>query len=513
MSKPFAPAVKLPAVKPAHADFAAGKAVRADSLSANLAKFASLGLDTKSVPTVPKVPIAPKPTARVLPAVPAHTPSNAAPSRHTLTAFLTNFRVHAKGLAGPQALELLAEMVGQGISIRVLYDAESRDKNAPELPRKGFNYMSGVTRARVMLAASPRGFDYDQPYNVYCNGLVLDVPSWNVLALPPPAITKVYRNKEIIAGLDSLDIIPVKDGTTVTLYYWNDAWRIASKNGIDVGKYQWAGTRTYTEAVNEIATQYVDDFWGALDRSISYTIGFRHHDYHPLRKDEQKMWLVHACNTAAMNCALPRLVLVNPELGISVQTPMTRPKMSNADLLAWLVDQNRTSFDTFVAGGEPHYGYLLINSSNSGFALLLESELLRKVKSMVYSVAEHGANIAPVRRHEFMALRAYMSAANRDDFLRLFPQFAPSYAIFKKWFAILAAHVYAGLNGDKPPAATGVVESRLAAIGEGFASHIEKSYGKLNPHREQARGIINDFMMDVNYANMYFQAFNPDVAA
>ncbi|NBP78783.1 MAG: hypothetical protein EBU62_14995 [Proteobacteria bacterium] len=130
-----------------------------------------------------------------------------------------------------------------------------------------------------------------------------------------------------------------------TLYNWahpqlGPTWALATSNGYDVLPLRWMGPLTFAEVFLDIVTRMYPDFVAAtgarlritggvaglefdrLDPSHSFVIGFRHHDFHPLRADAERMWLIQASPPGA---TLP---------GIPLQTPLAPAGLANANAKA-----------------------------------------------------------------------------------------------------------------------------------------------------------------------------------
>jgi hypothetical protein len=158
-----------------------------------------------------------------------------------------------------------------------------------------------------------------------CNGAVIDARTWMPLAIPPRAFNPRHNAHIIDEWLSRsmFDIIPIPDGTVVTLYPWDPSsgspdsasragyWGIATCNGYDVSTLKWMGPLAYAEVfrrgveqypvfVSSVGLKLVDDqggqgpflFCADLDRTKCYTIGFRHHDFHPMKWDPMRMWQI-----------------------------------------------------------------------------------------------------------------------------------------------------------------------------------------------------------------------------
>ena len=151
------------------------------------------------------------------------------------------------------------------------------------------------------------------------SGLLFDSESWLPLATPPPAFKLRPATDAVNALLvaDAYDIIRVDDGTVVTLYKWNHpqhgkVWGMASNNGYDVSSLYWMGPMTYAEVFYDLAVRRYPEFvtqtgmgitrtgkstrltFTKLDPSFSYTVGFRHHNFHPVVEDPERMWSIQS---------------------------------------------------------------------------------------------------------------------------------------------------------------------------------------------------------------------------
>jgi hypothetical protein len=87
--------------------------------------------------------------------------------------------------------------------------------------------------------------DFDRELTRACNGVVFEYPSWRVLSVPTPMFNPRFRATDVSENMNSYSIYKIKDGTTVTMYYYNDQWCLSSTNGFDVSGYQWMGPSTY----------------------------------------------------------------------------------------------------------------------------------------------------------------------------------------------------------------------------------------------------------------------------
>jgi len=147
-----------------------------------------------------------------------------------------------------------------------------------------------------------------RPINVEANGLVLDGKTWNVLSYPIIKINPIVSTKVTSDSLKRgvYDITPIRDGTTVTLYFWNGVWYLSSSNGYDISTLKWMGSKTYAELLFDLFTRIYPDFvkttrvtlengrlnFGSLSKKYCYTFGFKHYDIHPRISEPESIWQI-----------------------------------------------------------------------------------------------------------------------------------------------------------------------------------------------------------------------------
>jgi hypothetical protein len=69
-----------------------------------------------------------------------------------------------------------------------------------------------------------------------------------------------------------------------------------------------------------VSANYPEFSFDKLDRSRAYTIGFRHNEFHPLKNDAPKMWLIQSCDLNAINSENPQLNFeYDTDIGIPAQ--------------------------------------------------------------------------------------------------------------------------------------------------------------------------------------------------
>jgi hypothetical protein len=226
------------------------------------------------------------------------------------------------------------------------------------------------------------------------------------------------------------------------LYYYGGGWVCSTKKGIAVDGLSWDGV-SYKQALTDVLTQNeikVEDFYGALNKSSSYTFGFKHPGRHPFREGECKIdkkqyqiWFVQSAELATGKV----------ERSISPVSKILPQEMIQIQNVRDLFRINFNAYTEFQASGKVDYGFLLRATSDdvpfNCRSLLLESKLLQKIRIYFYqSQYTEVSNILGISRRMYIVVRSYLKYTMRTHFITLFPQFKPAFAAIKKIIETLA---------------------------------------------------------------------------
>lgn len=293
-----------------------------------------------------------------------------------------------------------------------------------------------------------------------CNGVVIDTNTWRILALPPPQhVSSGIIGKKInyLLKKGTFDVIPIQDGTIVTLYSWEHPtegrkWAISSSRGYDVSSFTWSGPLTYAEILDDLFSRLYPEFkeqtgmkllrdgkkthlsFANLDHTRSYTIGFRHHNFHPLLKDPERIWQVHSANlscifpTISYQIGLPVIpfqrALQNVDGGITFDELVGTSKNSVDNAKKYIT--SKYSADDTSPQEKFVYGWLLRTRQPTKYPnFIIRSYLLNTVRRLIYKDIPRTLkqNVSPLHRLEFITLSQYFREDTRDYkiFTALFP--------------------------------------------------------------------------------------------
>ena len=451
---------------------------------------------------------------------------------------------------------------------------------------------------RIILSCDRRNTRVDAPLCAEANGAVIDARTWKHLVVPSRTFTPRPSAKDVDRGLSTpddspegvrlgtgvYDIIQVSDGTVVNLYCWDHPtkgpiWCLSSSNGYDVSHLKWMGAKTYAEIVYELLMKHPAfvaetgmtlerDYlcegdmrlaFAKLDRSRSYTIGFRHGNFHPMGADPAGIWNIQAADLASGTPLygpegsglphIPRQALYTRDVIIRLAKAGGRHGVGangTAIQVADLDHISRTALEdakAVIAGEAPtvpplpaelrdegvhvcpfNYGFILRsrNPEKTGVYsdILCESPLLRRVRQLVYQRPSRQVReeLDESSRLEYNALKAFLTTTNRDDFLALFPEFAPRFAIYQEFVdnvIHLVLHMYRQnvmAPSSRSPEDT-QPKTRTKTVARAMLTHILSYVKDFKAFHSDAQSIVHDFVVRPEYAVLYLRAIGQALAA
>ena len=371
-----------------------------------------------------------------------------------------------------------------------------------------------------------------------CNGIVVEVGSWRIVANPPSALNKVAPFREVDAHMSVYDVYPVDDGTILTLYHPQAGgdWALASHNGYDVSRYRWIGALTYAEIVFDLFMRLYPEFVAATGPSLangalafrslstarSYTFGFRHHNHHPLTVDPERIWQIQCSDTTQLD----PVVAADALPGIPQQQAWADAPGGLRALIASTADSLANAVARVAAGSGAalNYGYILRSrdSARTGALsnVLISSLLLTTVRRNVYDqrVRPTAATSAPRHpllgdeRLEFGAMRAFLAAGNmRSDFIALYPSWAPRFQVFDQFTKRVIAAIVHSLRQHSQGSASAepVMGEPMGEVVRALIKFIRKHEPTLTAFQANAAAIIRDYVINPEYALMFIRALAP----
>lgn len=397
------------------------------------------------------------------------------------------------------------------------------------------------TLGRVILTTHKNN-NINNKFTYQCNGVVLSTEkkdNWHIIAYPAPMFKSQYikSNLETVLDKDDVEIFYINDGTTITLYYWKDKWVMSSTNGYDISNYKWMGDKTYMELFNEVSTQYTKFSLSNLDIEKSYTVGFRHPNFHPLLNDSSRMWAIQS--TSVKDGAV--VVDCSSNFGLPDQLPVNEilSNLTGAEKLQTMLSINKSALNNYLSTSkkennqnknlksllnftekstyqEPliHYGFIVkrLNNTEQPTCIILESHLLRKIRQLFYNIPKKYNNgskmeINHTNRMKYCALRSFLDVSSKKLFISLFPQFGKEYILFTNTVNYIIDGIikhYKGLERKLYRFSSSLkVNNNIDILSLTFIGHID-NHEKLNSSSKYMQSIIHDYVVDPSYTDLYF---------
>lgn len=436
------------------------------------------------------------------------------------------------GLPPKDTLCRLQDILGDGVTLRYeVINVASNTASGTNTVKTRFSHVEGNKLSRVLLSTHKKTANLSEELYRQLNGIVLQYPTWKVLSVPSPIFNHRFSLKEVAKNIDKYEIYPIIDGTVVTLYWYENSWRLSTTNGYDVTNMRWLSNKTYMEAIKDLVKYYPTFSFERLNPACSYTIGFRHHDFQPLRSDQQKIWFIQSCNTSLLNNLVvtnvtvskivsqstsainditvkPMLIInTKDDIGIPVQVPLQFADRTH--LLATLQKHNEDALVEFSKSLDgdfvvsPHYGYFLRPKGAGLSDIIMESTLLNLIRKSLYNFPKKRnqgeSELTYENRLEYAKLRAYLSGTVKYPFITLFPQFKEDYERFDIIFRRIADRIIQILRrpGDKKNN-----DQRIEIVAQRFAATIKDS--QINVNGQDGLSIVMDLLADKRHLEFYF---------
>lgn len=355
----------------------------------------------------------------------------------------------------------------------------------------------------------------------YCNGCVIDTIEWKPLVVPPITFNK-RKNPETIESFYNqglYDVIKVIDGTVVTFYYFRNQWNISSSNSYDVSTFYWIGNMTYAEVIYDLFTrlyssvaekyglEFVDDRldFTQLSKSKCYTIGFRHHNFHPLKKDPERMWNIQHVNLTN------GYVSFNDGIKGLPNQPVINA-VSSMDQLNFI---NKTSISEATKENPTfNYGYIL-RSKNPSLtkeysSVILRSSLLKKIKKNIYEYPDNALKqcIDHTNRFEFISMKNFFNKAERNEMSQLYPQLLERFPLYSKCVDETVECSLAIVRNKQQPVFEPLkYQACIIALAYSLLGNVSK-FEALDPYHQDTESVLKDYYSSAEYSILFLNAIS-----
>lgn len=357
---------------------------------------------------------------------------------------------------------------------------ESRDKKRAEF--HNINKLNDIImHFRFALSTIRHKGNFHIPFVRHANGLMFIIyenPSvgrdsasltCQLLATPANEFNPKFNQGDIadlIRG-DYYDIYPIRDGTTINMYY--DPYYIDVANTVQLGEdsisqypvytrgrwvkttkhsfnldMSWRGYQ-YDKVVADVLRRYKDFDVEKLDKNKTYSIGFKHPAFHPflqprewdmdnfdlpLNSEENKGWVIEAWFIQSYDMKT-QVRNYQENIGLPLQERVT-DKVAFAQMLT----RSSTALADYIK--EPSrknvlLGFILRSRDEEETKnlsdILLESSLWLEIRKSIYHLPYMPDRILREKQEQnfknmiYLILESFLDIRKHNIFIRLFPQF------------------------------------------------------------------------------------------
>ena len=365
-----------------------------------------------------------------------------------------------------------------------------------------------------------------------CNGLVIDTRTLRALSVPVMALNYNPNEKIVNSFLEKnlYDIYKVEDGTIVTLYNWihpvnGITWSLSSNNGYDVSSLKWMGDLTYAEILMDLITRLYPEFitvtgmsliknaektilaFTNLNTKYCYTIGFRHHNFHPIKFDLEKIWQIQHTDVSGPLPVICEFTTINvglPIIPIQMPIDLVLPTMKKLQLL---VESSFVNATTSIVRDKVvtfKYGYILksknINETGIYSNILIESSLLSIIKRILYSPIARNAkeNITHLNKLDYMLMRSFLSIKYKNKAIALLPEYKFKFDAYEVFINSIVEKILTKKINN-------LSNEKLDIFIYNIYTSLNKIYNNYDIicNRPLTESIIRDFLFNPAYADMY----------
>lgn len=384
---------------------------------------------------------------------------------------ITALKTYISTLKKDTTVRQIMEDLGHGI--KVVYE--------PSVASEG----SG----RIMFTTQrfKRAADFKNPIVRECGGVILQYGTWEVLSVPPLPCNPRCRLNRVDAS--KYTVHEINDGTTITLYYYEKKWHIASTNGYSVGPLIWTGTKTYQEVLDEVLEEYTFK-WTELDANYCYTIGFRHPDYHPFNPNKEA-WIIQTVDLETQ-----QIVENTIDLPEQVKSTLSMPEMIAA---------SKESHTDFIKDGHILYGYILRDGTSGEFSnIIIESNLMNSIKKYVYNDKQGKLDprdadyIGSENRMNYITVKSFLDINKKQLYINLFPDYQHLYDRMEKLISTITIDAIKGNKSEYDDFINNTLKPYL------IQTHQIKIHKKINPE------IVSNFITTPRFLDLYYDLLFPD---
>lgn len=265
--------------------------------------------------------------------------------------------------------------------------------------------------------------------------------------------------------------------------------------------------RLYPNVAELCGIQLIDNLsldFSRLNKSKSYTIGFRHHNHHPLKSDPEYMW-----NIQNVHLHTGKIEFNDGIQGLPNQKIITA--VNSLDQLNYL---NKSSISEAIRSESPvfNYGFILrsknVSVTKEFSNILMGSSLLKKIKKNIYDYPANSLKqfIDNTNRFEYITMKNFFNKAERNEIIQLYPQLIEKFPLYAKCvndtvLCTLDIMKNKQTNSNEPIN----YQTCIITLSYSLLKHIAK-FEALDPFNKDTESILKDYYSNIEYSVLFLNA-------
>lgn len=327
----------------------------------------------------------------------------------------------------------------------------------------------------------------DKALNIEANGVIFDNTTRNILCHPGKCVNYKFRISDLrkLMANPSTRICETFDGTMITLYFADNAWKISTFKGCDVAQISIISSLTFADMLRECAG--IDIATATLNPAYCYTIGVSHQSYHMFTRSNYA-WFSHAVDLQTLNNT--------GEIKIITDVPQLSHLQTYHDASGITIDRmlelSRNSLQDYLDKKcPPLFGFLIRTAGLSHPHYYIESSLMQKIRNINYNYKECNTNT----KIHYIGLNIYIYSKLEGYVRTMFPYINSE--LYCNYFKYITSEIISGVRNS------GTIP-RLLPISQYFISAYSN---KIDIVRRDSVRCVNDMVIDPVYLQRHFQSF------
>jgi hypothetical protein len=312
---------------------------------------------------------------------------------------------------------------------------------------------------------------------------------------------------------------PINEGTTVSIYWWQDHWAISSRNSIEINQLIWRGFM-YERVLNHALQKTCPKFsWDSLDKNYQYTIGYHHPAHHPFRQPLE--W----CDFHFKDEIVPppQWTIATWLIKTDNPTPIGIPWQAESPQLVGMTEmcqRNKDASTVYGHTGTVHMGWILrsVNEEQTGYIsdILLPSQLFKIIRNLFYQNTYtgnryHKENIYEHHRDmHYILLSDFLNKEKNQRMRILFPQFGFYYALYEEVLVNTAKYMAILASGQKKMEPS-ITDPKALHMAYKLAQRLGQRIGAIYGIHNRSQGVmqpdikvITDLLRDEKHAEAFY---------